>query len=189
MARREETRPARTGVEERQIGEYTYRVTRLGAKAGCAMAIKLAKWIAPSAASGVEGLVVARSDGFGSIAIGLSDSLRVLVERVSAEELERVQLELAKHTTVQIGELEPQLAAIYDEHFAGHYDWLAAWFAFALEANFRSFFGGTAGASDLVALVERIAGLMEHFAPASPSRPASSGTSIESPQAADTATA
>lgn len=182
-------RASRTGSEERVIGEHTYRVQRLGARAGCTMAVKLAKWLAPSAASGVEGIVGARSDAFGSIALGVSDSLRVLVERVSAEELASVQLELAKHTTVLMGELEPQLSAIYDEHFAGHYDWLMAWLAFALEVNFRSFFGGTGAALEFVALVERIAGLMERLAPASPSQPGSTGTSTESPRPDATATA
>lgn len=184
-----DVRPPRHGAEERQIGEHTYRISLLGAKAGLAMAVRLAKLLTPSAASGVEGLVGSRSDGLGSFAVGIGECLRELSARISVEELSALCAELAKYTTVVIDEeREPQLSQIYDQHFAGHYDWLMEWFAFAMEANFRSFFAGTSGA-DAAALVVRLAGLMERLAPPSPSQPASNGTSIESPQASATTAA
>jgi hypothetical protein len=176
-------------AEERVIGDFTYRVTLLGAKAGVAMAVRLAKLLTPSAANGVEGLVGSRSDGLGSFAVGIGECLRELAARITPAELAQLQAELAQWTTVIIdAEREPQLNQIYDEHFAGHYDWMMEWFAFALEANFRSFFAGSAGAG-VVAQVVKLAGLMEQLAPQSASQPASNGTSTESPQAGATATA
>jgi hypothetical protein len=184
-----DVRAPRTGVEERVIGEYTYRVTLLGASAGCRMAVRLAKLLAPSAANGLEGLTGSRSDGLGSLAVGIGECLRELTARITPDEFTSLAAELARNTTVAVdAELEPTLSAIYDEHFAGHYDWLMAWFAFAMEANFRSFFAGTSGAY-AAALVAQLAGLMERFGQVSASRQASSGTSTESPQAAATATA
>src|SRR5436853_6321040 len=185
-------RGPRTGTEERVIGEHTCRVTLLGARAGVAMAVRLAKWLAPSAANGVEGLVGSRSDGFGSFAVGIGECIRELVLRVTAEELAAVQAELAKQTIVVIVDeretREPTLHSIFDDHFAGHYDALMAWFAFALEANFRSFFAGTAGASaDVVAAVERLWQLMQRLSPpASESPVTSNGTSTASQPAAGT---
>jgi hypothetical protein len=184
-----EVRAPRYGVEERQIGDYTYRVTLLGASAGCRMAVRLAKLLAPSAANGLEGLTGSRSDGLGSLAVGIGECLRELTARITPDEFTSLAAELARNTTVAVdAEHEPTLSAIYDEHFAGHYDWLMAWFAFAMEANFRSFFAGTSGAY-AAALVAQLAGLMERFGQVSASRQASSGTSTESPQAAATATA
>ena len=47
----------------------------------------------------------------------------------------------AKLCTVRIGEKEPRLSDLFDEHFSGSYEALIHWLLFCLEANFSSFLG------------------------------------------------
>lgn len=171
-------------VCETVIGEHTYRVTLLGAKAGTAMSVTLLKLLGPTVSSFVEGVVGGKHGGADSLAIGAADAVREITQRLTATELAQVMAELAKHTVVVLdAEREPQLSAVFDDHFAGRYDHLLAWLKFALEVNFRSFFVGSVGAGKLI---ER---LMNLIASASPSPPASTGTSTASPPADTTAQA
>jgi hypothetical protein len=141
-------------VKEREIAGQVYKVTLLGAKQGRAMSVRLLKLIGPTLSSFVEGTVHG-SDGAASIAIGAADAVRELAKHMSAEELAAISDELAKFTTVVIdAELEPQLFAIFDDHFAGRYDAMVGWLAFAIEANFASFLGGSANLGALLGKVK-----------------------------------
>jgi hypothetical protein len=173
-------------VREAVIGPYTYKVTLLGAKQGERMALQLAKLLAPTTAAFVDGLL-SRPDGLSSIAVGVTTAVRQLVALVQPDELEQMQLALGKFTTVQLdAQHEPQLTpALFDEHFSGHYDWLMAWFAFALEANFTTFFAGTVDANPLLG---RLMNLVSSLSPPPPST-APTGASTESPPVATTAQA
>jgi len=92
--------------------------------------------------------------------------------------------ELAKATVVVLdAEREPQLDRIFDDHFAGRYDQMLQWFAFALEVNFRSYFLDWLSDRGLLDRVMRL------IASASQSPTASTGTSTASPPAATTAQA
>lgn len=165
-------------VCETVIGEHTYRVTLLGAKAGMAMSVTLLKILGPALSTFVEGVVVGKHGGEASLALGAADAVREITARMNAAELQSLMLELAKHTVVVLDqEREPQLSSIFDEHFSGRYDHLLAWFKFSLEVNFGSFFVGSVSGARLI---ERLTTLI---ASASPSPPASTGTSTASPPA------
>jgi len=194
-------------VREKQIGPYLYRVTQLGALEGERWAWKLAKLVVPSMAAAADGFAAAPvkpsepgsggtagaagregTEGFAEMLamfIGASWGVTRLVELVDPAEVELLQLVLAKHTEVVIErDLTPNLGKVFDEHFAGHYDWLAQWFAFALEVNFSSFFAVSAS-SNARALAGRMVKLMASLSqPPSPPRP---GPSTESSQASTTA--
>src|ERR1700759_2205520 len=134
-------------IMERQIGRYLSRVTQLGALEGERMAWKLAKLLAPSAAAAADGFAAAPSRPSGAegeqgvaemiaMVLGATGGLTRLIELVDPAELERMQLVLAKYTEVVLApDRTPNLEKAFDEHFAGHYDWLAEWFRFALEVN------------------------------------------------------
>lgn len=181
---------------ERTIGPHTYRVTLLGAKEGERMAWKLAKLLMPSAAAAADGFAAAPvkpsavqgEEGVAemiAMVIGASWGLTRLIELVDPLELEQMQARLAQHTEVLIGrDQEKPLASNFDDHFAGHYDWLSQWFAFALEVNFSSFFAVSASA-DVGALAKRIVKLMASLSPRPTSIP-SPGPSTASSQASST---
>lgn len=170
-------------VKEREICGHRYRVTLLGAKAGRAMTVRLLRLVGPTLASFVEGTVHGR-DGAESIAIGAADAMRELAKHVNADELAAISDELARFTVVVLdAEREPQLLGIFDDHFAGRYDAMFGWLAFAIEANFASFFGGTDSAG---ALLLRLRTAIESL---SRSQNRSTGTSGASPAAGTSAQA
>jgi hypothetical protein len=171
-------------VVEKVIGEHTYKVTLLGAKAGRAMSIRIVKLMGPTLSSFVEGVAGGKGGGEQSLALGASEAVREVALRLTEADCASIMDELAKFTTVALDPAhEPRLFDIFDDHFAGHYDCMLAWVAFALEANFKSFFVGAAGARSLVQKV------MTLLSSASPSPPAPTGTSTGSPPASTTAQA
>ena len=168
---------------ERQLGEHVYKVTLLGAKAGRAMSVRLLKLLGPALSSFLEGLAVGK-DGEQALALGAAEAMRALVKQLTAEDCASIMDELAKATVVVLdAEREPQLDRIFDDHFAGRYDQMLQWFAFALEVNFRSYFLDWLSDRGLLDRVMRL------IASASQSPTASTGTSTASPPAATTAQA
>lgn len=168
-------------VVEKVIGGLAYKVTLLGSKAGRAMSVRILKLLGPTLAGFVEG-TIGKRDGAGAIALGASEAMREIALRLNEPELASIMDELAKFTTVAIDDKrEPRLSDIFDDHFAGHYDWMMSWAAFAFEVNFRSFFAG----AGIAALAAKLMSLVE----ALPSPPASTGTSTVSRPAGDTAQA
>jgi len=172
-------------VKERVICGNLYRVTLLGAKAGRSMSVRLLKLLGPTLASFVEGTVtVTAADGGSALAIGAADAVRELAKHMNAEELAAISDELAKFTVVVIdAEHEPQLFAVFDDHFSGRYDAMFGWLSFSLEANFASFFGGSVNVG---AMLAKMKAALESL---SKSQKASTGTSIESQPAGTTAQA
>ena len=166
-------------VKEKVIGGLRYEVTLLGAKQGRAMLVRLMRSLGPATAGFIEGTLHAKGDITVSLASGASDAIRELSQRVTEADFAAISDELARFTVVHLdAEHAPKLDAIFEEHFVGRYDVMLQWFAFGLEANFSSFFAGTA--SDKSTLAERFKSLMS-LLPQSPQ--ASIGTSTASPPA------
>ncbi len=166
-------------VVERVIGPYTYKHVLLGAKAGRLMSVRIVKLLGPTLCGFIEGTVGGKRGGEASIALGASEAVREMVLRLHKDDIEGIQDELAKLTTVALdSEHEPRLSDIFDDHFAGHYDWMLEWTAFVLEANFKSFFAG----AGIAALVNKAMAMIS----ALPSQPTSTGTSTASQPAAST---
>lgn len=169
-------------VKEKVIGGHRYEVTLLGAKQGRAMLVRLMRSLGPATAGFIEGTLHAKGDITVSLASGASDAIRELSQRITEADFAAISDELARFTVVHLdAEHAPKLDAIFEEHFVGRYDVMLQWFAFGLEANFSSFFAGTA--SDKATLADRLKALIA-FLPQSPT--ASTGTSTESPPAATT---
>lgn len=114
------------GLEKhsKQIGEFTYEVTTLGAKLADRMLLKLGKSVGPVflAAAGAESL---RADSFSAL---------------SEDDYDWVVEKLARATDVQMGDKAPSLWSIYDLHFAGKPVEKLEWLRFAVEVNFGPFF-------------------------------------------------
>jgi hypothetical protein len=172
-------------VREKQIGEYRYLVTLLGAKAGRSMLVRLTKLLGPATASFLEGVLHAKGGLTASLALGASDAIREVTQRLSEADLVIISDELARFTAVVIdAEHQPQLDKIFDDHFAGRYGEMLAWLAFALEANFTSFFDGArSGSTPLAQRLQSLIALLSQ----SPST--STGTSGESSPATASAQA
>lgn len=168
------TRP----VREKTIGEYRYQVTLLGAKAGRSMLVRLTKLLGPATASFIEGMLHAKGDLTASLAIGAGDAIREVTQRLTDADLTAISDELAKLTIVVLDDQRStSLDKIYDDHFSGRYGDMGAWLAFALEANFASFFDGAR--SDSTPLAQRLQTLIALL---SPSQNTSTGTSGGSSQ-------
>jgi hypothetical protein len=171
--------PTSRPVRDKTIGGIRYQVTLLGAKAGRSMLVRLTKLLGPAMASFLDGMLHAKGDLTTSLAIGAGDAIREVTQRLTAADLEAISDELARFTVVVIDEQrQPQLDKIFDDHFAGKYNDMAAWLAFALEANFSSFFDDAR--SDSRPLAQR---LQTWIALLSPSPNTSTGTSGGSSQA------
>jgi hypothetical protein len=169
-------------VKEKVIGGHRYEVTLLGAKQGRAMLVRLMRSLGPATAGFIEGTLHAKGDITVSLASGASDAIRELSQRITEADFAAISDELARFTVVHLdAEHAPKLDAIFEEHFVGRYDVMLQWFAFGLEANFSSFFAGTA--SDKSTLAERFKSLMS-LLPQSPQ--ASTGTSTASQPAPTT---
>lgn len=168
-------------TREKRIGPYTYKVTHLDASAGTRMGVRLLKMLGPTAAGFLEGAAGAKTDGEGSLAVGAAQALREIAALAQPDEYMAFMKELAHCTVVVLdSEHQPRLDDIFDDHFAGHYDWLREWFRFALEVNFSSFFGG---AGKLAGVLSQLQALI---ASTSKSQATSTGPSTESPQAGTT---
>lgn len=174
--------------QEKLICGTVYRVTPLGAKAGRVMAVRLLKLLGPMTASFVDGVVRDPSDGTGALAIGASDAIRELTQRIATADVETISDELAKTTVLVLdGDREPLLSSLLDDHFAARYDAYSQWLGFALTVNFASFFGVSAAEPGAAAgLWQRLSQLVESL---STSPRASTGTSTASQPAENTPTA
>lgn len=171
-----------TEVRERRIGSHTYRVTQFGAKQGRALFVRILKLAGPSLSAALSSIAQGKPGAFEAvIAVGLSQGFYEFAARITEDEVGSVLDDCAKHTVVVIGEKEPRLSDIFDQHFAGRYDEMLSWAAFVLECNYGSFFVGSNGAG----LLSRFRAVLS----ASPSPSTSTGTSNASPRAPDIATA
>lgn len=160
---------------ERVIGGTTFRVVVFGAKQGRSVLLRLLKMVGPSLGSFVGGLGRgAGKDADAAVALGIGEAMHELAARLAQSEVEGILDELAKHTVVVLpGDKEPRLSDVFDDLFAGRYQDMVAWAAFALEVNYAGFFGGSGPGG----LLSR---LMTLIPQASPSPSTSTGTSGES---------
>jgi len=172
---------------EKTIGGTCYRVLQLGAKDGRSMLVQLTKLLGPALANGLSGLGESKATEVESaMASALGNALHDLALRLDDREVAAILDKLALSTELVLGaDHVPRLDKVFDDHFAGKYDELLQWAAFALEVNFGSFFGGSSGASGLLG---RLSQLMRS-ASTSPITSSLSGTSTGSPPAGGTARA
>ena len=102
------------------IGSDTYTITQLGAKKGRAVAVRLAKLLAPMAEGEDRGLSAA-------------------LQNLSDADLEYVCDAFAALTSVKMERGSPQLDAIFDMHFAGKYGAMVNWLVECVKFNFADF--------------------------------------------------
>lgn len=124
--------------EQKTIGDHVYTVSLLGAKNGTRMITTLIRVLGPSVAGlAAGGKGKDSAVDFGAFAQGLAaaQGLEATVEKVIQD------LAKASRVTLPDGN-QPVLWDVYDMHFPGRYGELVGWLAFALEANFGSFFTG-----------------------------------------------
>ncbi len=128
--------------ERRTIGEHEYEVTQLPSSKGRRLLVRLFKVLGPAfgelTAGGAKNVDEVDSGA-------LARAIQELALRITSDDLEDVVQELARTTRIRMGDKEPELASVMELHFAGRYDELIRWLAFALEVNYGSFFGGLAG--------------------------------------------
>jgi hypothetical protein len=137
--------------EQREIDGVVYRVTPLPAGKGLKVMQRIAKVLGPVLTSGATA-------GAGSVEDAVVRELGAVAGRLSDDDLEFVSRALAESTTFANGHgAQVQLGQCFDLHFAGEYERLLPWMAFALGVNFAPFFkrlgarlgraGGSAGAA------------------------------------------
>lgn len=168
---------------EKTIAGESYRVSPLGAKRGRGMLVRLVKILGPGMGSFVGGVGRSPSGTVESaLALGVGEAVHDLTARLREDELSAILDEFALTTIlVKSAEIELRLSDVFDDHFAARYDVMLLWLRFCLEVNFGSFFDGSSGGASL----GRFWKILSQLA----SRPASTGTSTESPAASATPTA
>lgn len=131
--------------EERRIGDVTYRVTQLGVTPGKKLLVRLVKLIGPVIAKGADGA----SESVSLRGPGLARMILEFCERLTLEDLDEFCSVLSAQTEYSVGDgrwlvLKNQ----FELHFAGKYDELFQWLAFALEVQFGGFFSVLGGLRD-----------------------------------------
>jgi hypothetical protein len=138
--------------EQKAIGDrgYTYTVRQFGAREGGRMLVFLGKLLGKPIGDAVSGGKSLDLETAGRVISGLADA-------VSEQDFDHLVNSFAKHTDVTGGtygakSLPLHTEGVLDLHFAGAYGELLQWLAFAVEANYASFFAGLGGGkvTDLV---------------------------------------
>ena len=118
----------------RLIGKNTYTVTPLSAIPGRRVFVRLAKVLGPAVAKGAS---VKGDDSQATI-----EAFAGLMGALSEDDIDFFCDTFAASTTVRLNGKEPDLAGIFDLHFAGNYLEMFRWLAFCVEVNFGDFFAG-----------------------------------------------
>jgi hypothetical protein len=135
-------------TKEKTIGEHRYQVTQLSAPEGRRLLVRLYKVLGPSLGAITKGL-----DGVDGKAVKLEElrlefvgeALRELAMHLNEDDLEHLCEVMGKQTMVHLGgDKWVPLQDVSALHFAGRYDEMFKWIAFALETNYAGFFKGTA---------------------------------------------
>lgn len=135
--------------KEVTIGLCTYKVTQLGGRKAARLAARIVKMLAAGASKSVS-VTEAISDLASQVKAGKKDQdpeiskllmgLFSVLSELDPDLLEETMMALAEFTSVNLGNgLEPQLDAVFDEHFAGNLGAMGKWFVFAFEVNFANF--------------------------------------------------
>lgn len=143
---------ARDKIKSEPIDGFVYEVHQLPATKGEAIGAELVALIAPMIGALVgEGKAEAKIENVGELdlrALGLHAASDVFAKFISSPKLIEIRKLMAKHTEIWgegFGDAGAPLERNYDDHFAGRYDAMIAWFLFALEVNFSGFFVGLWG--------------------------------------------
>lgn len=116
--------------DSKQIGNHTYTVTQFGAREGGRVFIRITRLLGPAIGGGAEGGAAAM---IGQLSTALDESdFDSLCDTFAAATMV---------TGGDYGAKQPQLKAVFDDHFAGRYDELLEWLLFAFEVNYGSFLG------------------------------------------------
>lgn len=175
-------------TDKKEIDGYTYEVTQLGNKKGRRLMVRLFKLVGPAAAEFLAAL--GGKDGKDMKSIGdlstesLANAVADFADRITEDELDHIVETLAAKTRVNQaggGAMADLSSDVQDQLWAGSNTTMFKWLAFALEHNYRDFFGGL---GSLGALFSRA----EAGSP-SPSQTSLTGTPTGSPSARDTAAA
>lgn len=124
------------GFQERQIGEFGYRVTQFGAKQGLCVLTRLMRLGGPAMRAGAE----MNSD---SAALGALLGALEPGEVLSLAEEFAGKTQLVRMLTSQAGQtpIATPLGPDFDSHFADRYDELVEYLAFAIMVNFEKSLG------------------------------------------------
>lgn len=136
-------------TREKQIGGVTYKVTQLSCTEGERVFLRVLDISGEPVAAFLRGI----ADGSKAPElVGMASAFEVISKRLRAREEDYfyVRNKLAASTSVVVGSNEPKLPDILEHHFAGKYEQLAQWLAFALEVNYSGFFGGSNGIGDVL---------------------------------------
>lgn len=121
-------------VEERKIGDSTYKVSQLGAIKGRSVMLRLTKCLGPA----LVGLASRET---------LKASIPDLLANMDIEEEDLTYFcdSFAEKTFVVTPDGKmPRLDNVFDLHFAGRYMEMIQWLGFCLEVNYAGFFRGAA---------------------------------------------
>jgi hypothetical protein len=140
---------ARDKVKSDEIDGFVYEVHQLPATKGEEIGAELVAMVLPMlGALAGEGNGKVNVGSVGDLdlrALGLKATAEVFADKLTAPRLREIRAIMAAHTDIYgegFGDAGAPLRLQYDEHFAGRYDAMLEWFAFALEVNFRGFFVG-----------------------------------------------
>lgn len=122
-------------VKTERIGDYTYRVTQLGARESGRVFFRLCNIFAPI----FDGLDIKGSKDLEAAALGgISRALKT----IKAEDFEFLVTAFGKSTEVETSpEVWPRIDKVYEEHFAGRFGDQFRWVAFCINVNYASFLG------------------------------------------------
>ena len=140
---------ARDKVKSEPIDGFEYEVLQLPATKGEEIGAELVAMVLPmlgALAGEGSGKVDVQNIGELDIrALGLKAAADVFADKLTAPRLREIRKVMAAHTDIYgegFGDAGAPLSKHYDDHFAGRFDAMLEWFLFALEVNFKGFFGG-----------------------------------------------
>lgn len=125
-------------AKTKTIGKAQYRVTPLGAKAGCRVLTRLTRLLG-SALKGGD-----RTNAMVILGSGL--------EHLSEEDFSYFCDALAPNTELLVDGKTLRLSDVFDVHFTAEYAALVEWLLFAMEVNFGGFFDEVRGLSGVASL-------------------------------------
>lgn len=132
-------------VQEKKIGDNTYRVRPMGAREGRRVLARLAQVLG----GGLAGIVSAANGG-GKDAV--FQGLESIAKNFTEEQIDYFCETFTPFTSVRKPDgKEPQLKDCFDDLFACNYWEMSQWLMFCLEVNFGSFLGGNGTLAGLFA--------------------------------------
>lgn len=131
-------------TQEKEIDGFRFSVQQLPGMRSLRLMHKLAKALGPGVLKALSGAPEGAGGGvsLGNLDLGnLADGLSLLFDKFSADDFEAVVRELFETATVtENGNTFPMMQ-VFDNTFAGRPDVVLKAVQFALEVNYKSFFG------------------------------------------------